>query len=84
MAKLLQFEDFIREKVEKEHWTHVKLSAFFHAQYPGDRGFSARTLERFCREKDIHKTSRLTNADLDECVSQAIAKVLLWYKSFFV
>ena len=59
MAKLLQFEDFIQEK---EHWTHVKLSAFFHAQYPGDRGFSVHTLERFCREKDIHRTSRLTNA----------------------
>jgi hypothetical protein len=40
MAKLEEFEDFIREKIEKDRWTHAQLSTHFHNTYPGERGFS--------------------------------------------
>ena len=75
MAWLEEFEDYIREKIEKEQWTHVELSNSFHARYTGQRGFSNRTIERFCSEKNIHKVSKMSDADVDVCTSEAIAKV---------
>ena len=75
MARLEEFEDFIREKIEKEQWTHVELSSFFNTQYPGERSFSVRTMERFCSDKDIHKITKLSDVDVDECISEAITKV---------
>lgn len=75
MAQLKQFEDFIRDKIEKEQWTHEQLSRYFSAKYPGERGFSIRTVRRFCAEKNISKTTKLCDADVDECISEAIAQV---------
>ena len=75
MAALEGLEDFIREKIEKEHWTHKELSAHLQHAYPGQRGTSVRSLERFCSVKGIHKTARLSTQHLDEVVSDAIAKV---------
>ena len=77
MSKLesLQLEYLIREKIEKEHWTHDDLSIFLKEQYPGMRGVSVRSLERFCSSKGISKTARVNTERLDEAVSDAVAKV---------
>ena len=75
MARLEELEDYIREKTEKEQWTHAELSSSFHVRYPGKRGFSVSTTERFCSKKDIHKIYKLSDVDVDECTSEAIAKV---------
>ena len=75
MAALEDFEDFIREKVERERWTHEKLSAYLQRQFPRTKGFSARSLRRFCSLKDIHRTSRLERRSLDRAVTEAIIKV---------
>ena len=76
MATLEGLEDFIREKVEKERWTHTQLSIHLQQAYPGQRGFSVRSLERFCGAAGIHKTARLSEHELDKAVADAIAKVL--------
>ena len=76
MAKLQSFTDFIREKVEKESWTHAQLSDHFHALYPAESGFSVRSIQRLCNEKGIKRTSRISDADLDVAVSEAINKVI--------
>ena len=68
--------DFIREKVEKESWTHAQLSDHFHALYPAESGFSVRSIQRLCNEKGIKRTSRISDADLDVAVSEAINKVI--------
>lgn len=73
-----ELEDFIREKVEKEKWTYRKLSLYLQQVYPSERGFSIRSLERFCSLKDIHRTQRLTGSELDNAVSEAIGKVSIW------
>ena len=78
MAGLEHLEAFIREKIEKERWTHVRLSAFLQQEYPGERGLGVRSLQNFCSEKDIHKTSRVSSEDLDQAVADAIAKVNYW------
>lgn len=77
MADLEEIEDFIREKVERNKWTHVRLSRHLQELYPGMRGFSIRSLERFCSNKGIHKTSRLSAGQIDEVVGEAVAKVRL-------
>jgi len=51
MATLEGLVDFISEKVEKEHWMHAKISAHLQQAYPGERGFSVRSPERFCIAK---------------------------------
>ena len=79
MEILQGLEDFIREKVENGRWTHAKISAHLQQAYPGERGFSFRSLERFCRAKGIHKTARLSEQELDEAVAGAIAKVMMMF-----
>ncbi len=58
---LSQFEDFV---TRKEKWTHKQISDFLSAKYPGERGFSVRSVQRFCSNMDIHKTSRISDCDL--------------------
>jgi len=59
MASLCEwgYEDFIREKVEQEQWTHYQVSSFLKASHPGQRGMSVRSVQRFCSENNIKKTS---------------------------
>ena len=35
-------------------------------RYSNTRGFSIRTIKRFCADKNIHRTSRLNEDELDE------------------
>ena len=75
-ADLKGLKDFIRqkvEKVEKERWTHTKLSAHLQQAYPEQKGVCL--LERICSAMGIHKTARLSEQELDEAVTDAIAKV---------
>ena len=57
MAALEDIEDFVREKV-KSKCTHKQLSNHLKEVFPGQRGFSVRSIERFCAEKEITKTTR--------------------------
>ena len=75
MAALEGLESLIREKIEQDQWSHAQLSDFLKLSYPGVQGFSIRSLQRFCQEKNIHKTSRVTDQELDEAVSNAVSKV---------
>lgn len=75
MSALDFFEGYIRDKIVKERWTHVKLSVHLQRLYPTMKGLSVRSLQRFCQEKDIHKTSRLKSTEVDAAVADAIAKV---------
>lgn len=72
MAALDALEDFVRERIEKDRWTHARLSDY---AYPGEKGFSVRSVERFCSEKNIHKTSRVQTHVLNQAVMDAITKV---------
>ena len=75
MSTLEDFEDLIRDKVVKERWTHKQISGFLMERHPGQRGFSVRSIERFCSNKSIHKTSRIDDQNLDEAVTKATAMV---------
>lgn len=75
MAALHSLEDIVRDKVENEQWTHARLSTYLQQLYPGERGFSVRSLVRFCQEKVIHKTPRLSGQELEELVADNVDKV---------
>ena len=75
MALLDDLEDFIRNKIEKERWTHSRLSDWLQQAYPGEKGLSVRSVRRFCSEKDTHKTSRISGDSLNCVVTEAISKV---------
>ena len=76
MAALEGLEDYVREKIEKEGMTHFQLSLRLRELYPGVRGLSVRSLERFCACKSIRKPSRPSTQQLDEAVCGAIAQVI--------
>ena len=71
----LALEELVKEKIENERWTYKKLSTHLQELYPGTKGISARSLRRFCSSRDIHRTSRLSEHEVDIVVSGAIAKV---------
>lgn len=70
-------EDYIRRRVEIDHANHRQLSEDLKATFPGEKGFSIRSIERFCHEKGIHKTSRLSDEAVEQVVSEAVAKVCI-------
>ena len=56
--------------------THRQLSEELQNRFPGSRGCSIPSIKLFCSQRGIHKTSRLSNADVENVVADAIAKVL--------
>ncbi len=75
MSVLENFESLIRQKVEKERWTHKQISDFLKRRYPGVRGLSVRSIERLCCSKNIHKTVQILERELDDIVCTAVSKV---------
>lgn len=63
-------EACIREKVEKCRWSYKQISAFLQEYNPGLRGFSERSVQRFCSSNNI-ETPRIDDQTLDEAVSRA-------------
>lgn len=68
--------DFIREKIVNDKWTHHQLSSYLQQIFPGRKGYSIRSIQRFCSDHNIHKTSRLNSSELDSVVLGAICKVI--------
>ena len=72
---LNDLEDCIREKIQKDRYTHKEISEYLRRKYPGVRGFSVRSFERFCSACDIHKTEKMSDHTLDTVVTAAVKKV---------
>ena len=72
---LEEFEDLVREKVEGGHYTYKQISDQFKEAFPGERGFSVRSVERFCNHKGIRKTSEIDDQELDMIISEAVSQV---------
>ena len=72
---LTSLHKVVKEKIEVCRWTHKQLSEYLQQLYPGSRGYSVRSLERYCSEADIHRTSRLSEYHVDIHVSQAMQRV---------
>lgn len=55
--------------------THAQIATELQARYPGERGFSARSVRRFCANYGITASSGLSDDHLDKVVASGIAKV---------
>ena len=75
MASLDNFEEFVKERVTVHKCTHRQVSDELKLSFPGQRGFSIRSVERFCREKGIKKMTDIDDQELDDIVSEAVLQV---------
>ena len=80
--KLARQENKVMEAYEQEirflvmdGVSHALISEYLSRKEPNRRGFSERSVRRFCSERDIHYRSRLTDAELDRRISTAIRSV---------
>jgi hypothetical protein len=52
MAALHEHEEFVKHFLSKKENTICDLSDIHQERYPEQRGFSARSIKRFCEEKE--------------------------------
>ena len=68
-------EKFI-EELMLQGKTHREISEVLRSLYPGQKGFSLRSVERFCSQHDMpRRTSRLAPCDLNRVVATAVSQV---------
>ena len=82
MAKLESLKEYVRYEIEEDRLTHAELSKQLQQAYPGERGFSVRSIERLCRREGITKISQIDDRTLDEVISEAVMKVYRFRLSY--
>ena len=73
-------EDIVCEKV-RCGWSHKRISRFLQENNPGVRGFSERSVGRFCHSNNIHRTARVDDESLDDAVTRATCMVIVIIQS---
>lgn len=68
------YERFIRERIQ-DGWTHKQISDSLKQMNLGERGFSRRSVRRFCLNLGIHYRSRLSSHEVDTMVALAVQSV---------
>ena len=81
LAQVPGVEDLVREKILKERKSYMMVSHELQQLYPGLRGLSPRSVRRYCQEKAIYPTSRLSDAQLDAVITISVAQVCLISRS---
>ena len=67
--------DIIRHEVVVAKKTHAQISQELQDSFPGQRGFSIRSIQRFCENHDIHSSSQLSELQIDMLVTSGLSKV---------
>lgn len=70
----LDQEELILKRRE-EGSTYAEISEELCTKYPGQRGFSIRSVRRFCEEHGIRRSSRLSHNELRKVVATAVSQV---------
>ncbi len=69
-------ENLMRELVETRSLSHNRTSVILKQMYPiYTRGLSEMSVRRYCSAHGIHKTSRLSDSQLDLEVSKGVMEV---------
>ena len=68
-------EDTVRDLVETHGYSYADISRECQLLRPGMRGFSERSIRRYCKEHRISKTSQLDDVALDRIVHSSVSKV---------
>jgi len=75
ISALEELEEFVRYKIEVEKFTHQQLQRELQETFPERKGFSVSSIQKFCAQKKIKRTSDIDDQQLDEAVSQAVSQV---------
>lgn len=70
----LELEELILKRRE-EGFTYPEISEELCAKFPGERGFSSRSVRRFCEEHGIRRSSYLSQKELSKVVATAVNQV---------
>ena len=66
--------EYITE-LRAEGKSYREISECLHTMFPGYRGFSDRSIRRFCEKRGIHRSARLKGSDLNRVVATAVKEV---------
>ena len=64
----------LMEAVLKRNYTMQEISDLLRKRNPNVRGFSLRSVQRFCQDHDL-SSREITNSELQNIVRQAVEKV---------
>ena len=67
--------EFVKDLVVTQRKTHSEVSLLLKEAYPDRRGFSLRSVRRFCLKNGIHAQNRLSNDELEQCTKEVVARV---------
>ena len=67
---VLGLKSFIQVKLVEERLTYKELSELLQKNFPGIKGLSTRTLQRYCSNEGIQKTSKLSDDALDRVIEE--------------
>jgi len=77
LDEVVGLKSFIQVKLVEERLTYQELSKVLQEMFPGQKGLSTRTLQRYCSCEGIQKTSKLSDNDLDRAIKEAISEVCM-------
>jgi hypothetical protein len=66
---------YIEQLIYRERKTYHEISELLQRQYPNERGFSERSVRRYCKENGLFKQSGIEGATLDAMVKDVVSKV---------
>ena len=67
--------NLIRQLVSVKKYTYAQASDYLKTKYPNSRGFSERTVRRYCKENEI--SSRTDTNEVNRMVADAVSQVKL-------
>ena len=67
--------EYIKDLVITQRKTHSKVSLLPKERFPDKKGFSSRSVRRFCFESGINLHNCLSNDEFEECTRDIVARV---------
>lgn len=67
--------EFIENLVCVQKKTHLQVSQILKDHFPDQKGFSERTVRRYCKEHDISERHGIDDNSLDYLVQETVSKV---------
>ena len=64
--------NLIRQLVSVEKYIYAQVSDYLKTKYPNSRGFSERTIRRYCKENEI--SSRTGTNEVNRMVADAVSQ----------
>ena len=74
--------EYINDLVITKRKTLSEVSLLLKERFPHKKGFSLRSVRRFCFENGINLHNRLSNDELEQCTRDVVARVSITLLNF--